>query len=557
MLQRNFNQHSIGHFVQLRPKGAAVVNVYPSKWVEKCSFVFRVVSTIHSLDPAQKSPHKQGWVLHVSSASFEPKRILLDCNNASGTARLRRTLMNLLGGTAVLLDVESFLTFVAEDMRHIDRVLYTTACTGRVCVQDRVYWVFKDGVRDAHGALVADPPVLYQPRQVSLVPCMPLRRAAGDPGALMQRFISAIYGYYGARAPHAIHVLASMAKAVHRDVILTHEDGVSITNLSGPANVGKTFISVLAQCMLGCEQLVLRQCSASALLDVASSVRGMSVVWEEPRGVTPPQMCALVHEAYHPPAACTVPPSARRANSSLLIGTQTPLLGLSHTDHHLSTFTRLSHVHMTLEGTHYDPSPEMEDALKNLMPELHELFPSLLSLKYDRARVDHLCHTLKQLAPDVVDRAIRGLAVDWYFAQSFDCSNTLNTYFTQTSLQFLQRYCSRVTPFCRFCRDLEKLVTGGEMPLFMHKQVVKVFFQDQTIHECLAIYPKTYFDWAAQHMQERLSYTADMIHAALRASKGMLGEVSRNVLMTSTADGHRVQRCFVIRRDAFQDACRE
>lgn len=58
--------------------------------------------------------------------------------------------------------------------------------------------------------------------------------------------------------------------------------------------------------------------------------------------------------------------------------------------------------------------------------------------------------------------------------------------------------------------------------------------------------------WLAKQMKQ-ITYTQDMIHSAIRMSKGELGEVSRNVLF-SAKSGNVVQRCYVIRKDAFKNA---
>ena len=550
MLTRNFNLKSIGYYVQDRPKGATVVNTYPTKWVEKCSFVFEAIAKMYTLGDNEKK-NSVGWVLKVHSFHFRTKNIIIDCNDACGTARLRKTLMNMLDGTVARIDLESFLEFISDDMRNNSKVIYSTTSSGRVCINGLVYWVFRNCICNANGRVIDDAPVIFRSEHSSVIPYMlPFDGSKTKSSKLLTTFMNLVFNYYGPRACHAVHILTSIAKALNREEIIEQEGGVSITNISGPPNIGKTFICVIAQCMIGCKDIILSQCSASAMLDVANSLHSLMVVWDDPRDVSSSQMCTIVHEAFHNHISTTLSKGVRKYNSSLIIGTQTPLLGLPHSDVNLATFTRLSHVAMTNDNTSYSPSRHDEDRLKNIMPELHNMLPDLLRMKYDKKEVDMYHNKLKKIAPDVVDRVLRALAVDWYFSTFFDSSTEMTSYFTKTSVAFLQKYCSRITPFCRFCFDMQTQIDN--IPLNILKQKAKIMLKDKSIHECIAVYPKAYFEWLAKQMKN-ITYTQDMIHSAIRMSKGELGEVSRNVLFSSKS-GNMVQRCYAIRKDAFQNA---
>ena len=227
--------------------------------------------------------------------------------------------------------------------------------------------------------------------------------------------------------------------------LLKHEAQVSILNVSGDPNIGKTFACAMALKLIGAPDLMLSKATPSALLDHAHIFNNMLLVWDDPRDVSQSQLTSMIHEAFHGLPNSSVTKGNRSYHSNIIIGTQNKLIGLPHTQEHAPTFSRLSHVDMN--QVTYTPKHTYEQDLKQFLLKYDiNSFGTLLQHKIDFKHIDKLHHILLQQpdAKHILPRAIRIIAIDWYFAQQFNklthIHTDLHTYFTQQQITFTHKY---------------------------------------------------------------------------------------------------------------------
>ena len=184
---------------------------------------------------------------------------------------------------------------------------------------------------------------------------------------LLRDLSDRIREYYGPRTMHVLHLFTSLMKAIHFHRLLTFEHFVSITNVSGPPNIGKTFACAIMLKIMGASQMMLSRCTASAMIDAAHVFKNCLIVWDDPRDCSASQLSAIVHEAFQGQNTATVTRGIRKYNSTIVIGTQDHLLGMPHNAMNTATFSRLSHIDMSTGDT-YAPSSDAESRLQSMMP---------------------------------------------------------------------------------------------------------------------------------------------------------------------------------------------
>jgi hypothetical protein len=161
---------------------------------------------------------------------------------------------------------------------------------------------------------------------------------------------------------------------------------------------------------------------------------------------------------------------------------------------------------------------------------------------------------MKRGGDQVLARALRTVAVDWYFCKElvrlgFKCDETMLTnYFCTHQVDFLKKYCCKTEPFHKFCMHLQYLMTNFDLPSTILKPKVNVELKHYGPHDCVAIYVKDVFEILHKEVPESRNYTSEMIHFEVRSSNGKYGDVSRNVSF-KTQGGHKIRRAMLIRRD--------
>ena len=382
------------------------------------------------------------------------------------------------------------------------------------------------------------------------MPAMPLPRPMSEKNSLVT-LSRRMRKYYGPRLMHAVHLLTSVLKAIHFDTLLQHEHFVSIANISGPSNVGKTFACAIALSMLNAPGLMMSRCTPSAMIDAAHVFKNLLIVWDDPRDCSHAQLSSIVHEAFHGHANTTVSRGVRRYNSSLIIGTQEHMLGMPYNANNVATFSRMSHINMDNVSSEWEADATAEAGLQACLPNVDDSFARLLSTKYDAKEVDSL-HERLNFEGLVIPRCVRIAAIDWHFAKllqqnGFELeSRELTTYFTRY-MTYLSMHCSRLSPVELLCRHVKQLLQDDiELPRVCFKRHVTVDLKQFGPTECFALYPKEFISFVHKKIGESKSYTKEQIHAQVK-HEHKFGEVCRNVAF-STSHGTQIRRAIVIRK---------
>ena len=87
-------------------------------------------------------------------------------------------------------------------------------------------------------------------------------------------------------------------KAILKHQIEECEHMLSVTNISGPANIGKTFACCIALRMMGADDLMMSRVTPSSLLDVCDHHCNMLCVWDDPRDATHKQLESDICKRY-------------------------------------------------------------------------------------------------------------------------------------------------------------------------------------------------------------------------------------------------------------------
>lgn len=577
-LCRNFNNCTMGFKMYPRPGKPTESSL--KDWVERCNFVFQVEAKVQSLNIQEGSvDDKSGWLLSVFKRDLkttsnddviETKKkttIYLRNENATSNSTLRKVFLKSIPGSICRMNSEDFWGIVQEDIKSIQNVYVSSYC-GKTKVNTDIYWVFPEIILSEKGVCVQTNKIFVHRESLS-------RRENGDKISLPKQFPyphsnstkyyqklgKHLQAYYGPRTPHAIHILSSALKALNRDILIESEHQVSIMNVSGPPNIGKTFACAIALQLLNSKELMISKCTASAILDLTDMFHNMLIVWDDPRDTSSSQLCSIVHEAFHGHTSSTVSKGNRSYNSNIIIGTQQKLLGVPIVYENTPTFSRLSHVDMDIHTT-FTPSREDEQKLQKAVACIQNCFELLLSVQYDKNKVDKLHnHLLKcDTKNEIIPRSLRNLAVDWYFCKeminlgldsnevSQNMHNMIDTYFRKTQIQLLKEHCSNIEPFEKFCILLSSLMEY-HIPTSFFKAKVMVHFADYGMKECIALYLKEFFPFMHETLPESKIFTPEMVQNEVKKSNGKLGVICKNVNFKYEHGGSVIRRAIVIRAD--------
>ena len=556
---RRFDINSIG--VWKYPVGRPTTES-AQKWMQRCNFVFRTRYTIQTLaadDSMLETDKNCGWIIELEDQSGTKKECYVSTEHAASNTIIRRRLMSALPGAVCRLTSDDFLKFVDDDSKEGElQTIHVAGYCGKLEINGTHVWAFPGIILDRHGRELSERPVFVSTEflqkrgsgdLVALPASMPLPMPLSNTNALTA-LSRRMRDYYGPRLPHALHLLTSVLKAIHYDTLLQREHFVSVANISGPPNVGKTFGCAIALSIMGASSLMLSRSTPSSMIDKAHIFKNMLIVWDDPRDCSQAQLSAIVHEAFHGHATSTVSRGIRQYNSTLIIGTQEHMLGMPYNANNLATFSRLSHINMTNVDTEWEPDAKSEASLQARLPKNAEIFAQLLHTKYNSEEVDKLQARLG--GGHIITRCLRIAAIDWHFARTlqkhgFDIdTRDLNEYFTRTYVDYLGMHCSRMSPVEHLCRHVRQLLNDGhDVPSIFFKPRVTVDLKKFGPTECFALYPKDFMHYLHKLLPDSRTYTKEQLHAQLKDSK--YGEVSRNVAFRNH-HGTQIRRALVVRR---------
>lgn len=569
-IRRNFEKCTMGYFVNDRCG-------FPTKdtgkhWIEKCNFVFVVLSKVSSLDELSfgEQDHHSGWIVNAKMLNKPHQLIYVKNHIATSNSHIKKIFLTSISGSICQMTSEDFWNFVQEDLHKKEmKSSFVSSKCGKLQIPntDTSVWIFPDKTLSETGHSINQEDIFVNKLTLAVrengekmnVPSIfPCPKAINDHSfKKLKKLGAAIENFYGPRNIHALHVISSCLKAINRDILLECEHQVSVVNLSGPANVGKTLACAIMLKMMGASSLMLSRCTASAMLDYAHIFQNMQIVWDDPRDCCASQICSIVHEAFHGHSTISVSKGSRSYNANLLIGTQNKLLGLPETTENLPTFSRLSHIDMNYPEYSYTSSFENEEKLKNMVDDNLNCFGNLLCVNYDINRVNKLHNKLLKdsRSQQIIPRCIRILAVDWYFCLEMNTflhlsSNEIEDYF-QNQLDYLVKICNKTDIFTQFCQHLTDLMQKTSIPSTFFKSKVTVDIDG--LCECIAFYPKEFFPFLHANIPESSNYNVWDISKEIKNSQKKYGTISKNVSFKSEW-GNIIRRAIVIKRDIVENS---
>ena len=550
-LSRDFESNEIGLWQyrrQGRPNGQSA-----KQWQMKCNFVFKIVGTTSTTDDKSK-----GWKICLYYDNHEIP-LFISHEEVTNTSALRKKFMKSRPGIIARLKSEDFLDFLEEDSRQkLPNILFCDRC-GKVVHEGNEFWVFSDKILDSNGKCNKNAGVMFtssdilQSRALPNLPKCPYGVCTTKD---FQALGSSTRGYFGPRTIHALHIYSTALKAVLRDSILKEESMNPITNVSGPPNIGKTFACAITLCMMNTPQLMLSQCTASSLLDTCDAFHNMLIVWDDPRDAAPSKLCTIVHEAFHGHGCSTISKGHRNYNSSIIIGTQQPLIGLPQTSTNLPTISRLSHVDMNC-FTEFTPNTTAAKQLAESMQKLTGALPKLILQKYNKTLTDKLYkRLLKKSNQDIIDRSMRIAAIDWSLCL---CMNELgfkykqeeiDYYFENTYMNFLQKFSTKMTHIQKFIKCVKKNEELFSKNIF--KKNVNILLKTGEVCECIAMYMKAIVE-QLRCVHIDLPFHADTVMMEIKQDNS-LGELNHNVSFNNSDKSSSVKRALVIKKCIWDSA---
>ena len=542
--KRRFDIHSMGQWMYKVP-GRPDTSV-SRQWREMSNFVLTVVAKVVSC-PGYTT--ENGWLIDILGASNETvSDYFISIDVASSNLNLRKHLMKAFAGCICQLASIDFLDFVASD--NPTRTVYSVNGIGKIRVDSDSAWLFPNLTFSSSPDFdVIFTDVALKHRSVPTLPT-PHMRPQKDFYTILTDLSAAMRKVYPHSYMHVVHLLTSVLKAVHFDSILAQEHFVPVTNISGPANVGKTLACAVALNMMESPTLMLSRCTSSSMLDAADTFHNLLIVWDDPRDTTASQMSSIVHEAFNGISSSTVCKGLRRYNSNLIIGTQNPLLGMPVNDVNAATFSRLSHIVMDLpHDTLFNSTaePELQAGLTRLKGCLHHLTHTTA---YDKEMVDQIASNLDGEA--IVGRAHRIAAIDHFLMAELDKIGIRNKkderrkYFQNYYMPFLKRWVSSISPFDQFLKCLHHIETI-HFPTHSYKKTVLVDLKEYGPCECASFYTKTFFEFLHKTIPESKTFSKEWVHSYVKHNKHV-GEVSRNVAYRVSPTATQIKRSIVIRR---------
>ena len=480
--------------------------------------------------------------------SIEKIRVVLTAADLTSNTKLRKVFINHVPGLLFNLHHTDMLRFLSEDK---ESMTHSTAVKGNGLISWKSLnvWVIKSGIYLANDFSKISNLFPCPSQKIYMNPIVKDSSTSLRP--FIKHFCALLRGFYKEHYIHVIHILANTIKAIHKTDIMKELHGVSICNVSGPPNTGKTFACAIAMSMLGMSPAcMLSSTTKSATLELCNEIHNGLVVWDDPRDMNSTLMSCLVHESFSDTSSATIYKGNRSYNSCLIIGTQEPFLELPETEKFLPTYSRIVNISMNLRVEKC--SLKTESNIQTLMPELSKVFLTLV--RFDLLQNFSYFHSnvKTDLKNDVLPRAIKNLALDLtcIFALKecgFDIDEKeVYNYFEQYQYENARKYCCRVTPFEKFCNLMIILKKEGfNSPFF--KSCVSVDFKNYGTQQCIALYPKDLIPYLREHYDVQMS--SESLHDTVRQGSERIGLISKNVNYKTIDNSSKVRRSIVIRHD--------
>lgn len=522
----------------------------PKKWIQRSNFVLEVLARLMMAEREISC----GWLVKIKPQQGHTKIITVTAEHAASHSKLRQHIMRLVEGSVCRLTSDDFLSFVDEDC--VAKVVYVSRHIGKVHVQGYSQWYFPTMYVGEIDMFYDESLVRGSGRDAMSLPDLPRPICmSSSENCLMKlrRLKESMMIVYGSeRFVRAIHLMSSALKALCHDQLLKTFHFVPITNVSGPANCGKTLACAMTLALLETPSLMMSRCTPSAMVDAADTFKNLVVVWDDPRDCSTSQMSSIVHEAFNCNVTSLISRGVRRYNSLLIVGTQERNLGMPYTATNTATFSRLSHIDMDI----VDASPFAnghESKLQAVLKDMGGMLTFLIeNTQFDEGEIDDIYDQMSRDCTHVIGRSIQIAAIDRYFTSQLAAFMDIelaavNTYFDTDYKAFLENHCGKRDAVERFCADLKSvLLRRSDIPGVCFKEKVTVDLKQFGPTECFAVYTKEVLPYLQKNSTVPLSYTKEQLHSIVKQS-GKYGEVSRNVAYKHPHHGTVVRRSLVIR----------
>ena len=508
------------------------------KWVQRCNFTLKVVARLKDAETGLS----RGWLVKVRNQAEKDCLMSVSAEQAAGH-KMRQHFMRNVEGAVCRMTSDDFLSFVDEDK--CDSVVYISRHVGKICANGSVVWHFPS-------LQLGDMRVFFDENELRtggvVLPTLPRPKMADthERGAQrLKRLGRAMRAVYGRdRFSRALHLCTAAMKAIHFEALMNTYHFVPVTNISGPANCGKTLGSAIALSLLECSSLMMSRCTPSAMIDAADTFKSLAIVWDDPRDCSH-SMSSIVHEAFNGLPTTLVTRGVRKYNSLIIIGTQERNLGMPQTSVNSATFSRLSHIDMLVEDAEpfsYEKEGELQEALKDLGGMLSHM---IAVTPFQPEKISQLQIKYTQNNSHVIGRSIQIAAIDSYYASHLaklmgvEEEDGVESYFDTEYMAYLNMYCGKSDAVERFCADLKSIMLRrSDIPSTAFKEKVTVDLKHYGPTECFAVYTKELLPYMQKHLT--ISYTKEQLHGAVKSVQ-TYGEVSRNV-------SYRVGASSVVRR---------
>lgn len=557
---RRFEIRSIG--IWLLPVGRPTEDS-KRQWQQRCNFVFKTTASVRMLD----DDHGCGWIISIMLQDETEAQCFISNDHAASNTMLRKRIMSVGQGTICRMTSDDFLSFIDKDTANASLpIVYMVRHMGKVKLDEKSYWVYPHIILDEKGKKKQDAPMFV---------CLDIlkRRENGDTFTLpaqiptpvafhsrdemyrkLKQLSNCIRKTYGPRFMQVAHLLTSVLKAIHFDTIMHEQHFVPISNISGPANVGKTLACAIALEMMESKAFMMSRCTPSAMIDVAHVFKNMLIVWDDPRDCSAAQLSSIVHEAFNGLANCTISRGTRQYNSALIIGTQEANLGMCYNAVNCATFSRLSHINMNI-GTEWTLESGAETRLQEVMHSLEGVFSYLIQYSwYHPGKVHEIFQELQEQNPSIISRSLQIAAIDCHLCTVLNAcgfaigQDELQDYFFDQYPTLLLSSCARLTALDQFCADVKQALKKHDLSSACFKKRVLVDLKNHGPTECFSVYTKDFFPILEPILGKRkLGYTKEQVHSQLKQSPNY-GEVSRNVAYKCEPNVVQIKRSIVIRR---------
>ena len=409
-----------GYTKEVRAVGRPGPSEKPTRteYVEKANFVFFVTGTVFSRGISSglsKLDEWSGWIVRVRSQN-EEKSVYLRSTECGTRAAISRRFAQTVTNAICRLSTDEFYALLKRDTADAALPAHEIVFS---CGRYKDVWVYPDLVADASGARVADPRYFVTDTSLrhgaasavtlpSRIPLPLVDATLSESRRALRAVLQFVRAHFGDHRTAAVHVLSRAWLAAHRSQIMETEKQLSVLNVHGPPNVGKSFLCALACSLLSCDNLIVSNTTWSSIVDLTNTFRDLLVVWDDPRSLSAQLAESIVHESFHGMSLTSHARGVRHHNASLVLGTQRSLYERANLT--VATKSRLATVEIAGSTLHVCDKTE----LQGIVATARGAFRALLSVDFDQCALA-LARTYKEIRAsmgDVIDRSVRSASID-------------------------------------------------------------------------------------------------------------------------------------------------